>query len=48
VPASRLDEVAGALRTSLGTGVRVDNECLVVQGEQRERIARWFDANEDG
>jgi translation initiation factor 1 len=38
------DAVLGRLRTELGVGGRVDGEDLVVQGNQVERVARWFES----
>ena len=32
------------LKKQLGTGVRIDEDALVLQGDQRERAARWFES----
>ena len=43
VPASRADEIAQKLRAALGTGVRVGEDSLIVQGDLQQRVAAWFD-----
>lgn len=37
-----LEELARALARALGTGARVEEGALVVQGDQRERLAEWL------
>ncbi len=37
-----LSRRAKELRKALGTGVRIDGEAFVVQGDQRERIEAWL------
>jgi translation initiation factor 1 len=39
-----LDKLASELARSLGTGARVENNALVVQGDQPERVAEWLTA----
>ena len=38
------DILAKTLRKQLGTGVRVEGDDLVLQGDQRERAGRWFES----
>ena len=38
------ERLAKLLRKQLGTGTRVDDDTLVLQGDQRERAARWFES----
>lgn len=39
-----LKQVAKALRKQLGTGARVEGDDVVVQGDQRDRIGAWLEA----
>ncbi len=43
LPLAELERGADALKRSLGCGGGVENEALVVQGDQRERVARWLE-----
>jgi translation initiation factor 1 len=43
LPPARLAEWADALKRSLGTGGGVEEDTIVVQGDQRERVARWLE-----
>lgn len=38
------EELAKLLKKQLGTGVRIEGDQLVLQGDQRERAARWFES----
>jgi translation initiation factor 1 len=38
------EPMLGRLRVELGVGGRVDGEDLVLQGDQVERVARWFES----
>jgi translation initiation factor 1 len=42
VPPRQLDEAAGTLRRAFGTGARVEEEEIVVQGDLRERLRTWL------
>ncbi len=44
LPPAELERWADALKRSLGCGGGVEGEALVVQGDQRERVARWLEA----
>lgn len=44
LPSAELERWADALKRSLGCGGGVEGEALVVQGDQRERVARWLEA----
>ncbi|MCA9570843.1 MAG: translation initiation factor [Myxococcales bacterium] len=37
------DETAKALKKALGVGAREEDELVVVQGDQRERVAAWLE-----
>jgi len=41
---SALEGWANALKRALGCGGCVEGDALVVQGDQRERVARWLEA----
>jgi translation initiation factor 1 len=43
LPPARLAQWADALKRSLGTGGGVEDDAIVVQGDQRERVARWLE-----
>lgn len=38
------EKLAKILKKQLGTGVRIEGEELVLQGDHRERAARWFES----
>jgi len=38
------DELARLLKKQLGVGVRAEDETLILQGDQRERVARWLES----
>ena len=42
LPPVRLEEWASALKSTLGCGGAVEGDAIVVQGEARERVARWL------
>ncbi len=44
VPPHLREATAKALRRALGCGASVDQESLVVQGDQRERVVAWLTA----
>lgn len=39
-----LAAIAKRIRTALGCGASVEEDCVVVQGDQRDRVARWLEA----
>jgi translation initiation factor 1 len=42
VSPSALERMARALRRALGCGASVEDGCLVVQGDQVDRVERWL------
>ena len=42
LPLVAFDEVSGQLKRHLGVGVRVEDDALVTQGDQRQRLETWF------
>jgi translation initiation factor 1 len=44
VRAAFRDETCGALKKALGTGATVEDDAIVVQGEQAGRIRAWLEA----
>jgi translation initiation factor 1 len=38
------DQVAKKLKKTLGVGARVEEELIVVQGDQRDRLVKWLEA----
>jgi translation initiation factor 1 len=38
------DQIAQVLRKQLGVGTRLEGETVVIQGNQVERVARWFES----
>lgn len=42
VSASALERIARALRRALGCGAGVEDGCVVVQGDQVDRVERWL------
>ncbi|MGC3997634.1 MAG: translation initiation factor [Anaeromyxobacter sp.] len=43
LPPAKLSAWADALKRSLGCGGGVEGEALVVQGDQRDRVAKWLE-----
>jgi translation initiation factor 1 len=44
LPPKELAAWADALKRSLGCGGAVEDDAIVVQGDQRERVRRWLEA----
>ncbi len=42
LPVDQRDAWLGAIKESLGCGGAVEGTALVVQGDQRERVAKWL------
>ena len=42
--ASGLEPLAQRLKKQLGAGARVEDDTLVLHGDQRERVARWLES----
>ncbi len=45
LPPRELAAWADALKRSLGCGGAVEGDAIAVQGDQRERVAKWLAAN---
>ncbi|MFK7927256.1 MAG: translation initiation factor [Myxococcota bacterium] len=39
-----IDDVCAALKRQVGVGVRREGHDVVLQGDQRDRVARWLEA----
>ena len=42
---SDLSSLVKRLKKQMGVGARVDDETLVLHGDQRERVARWLESH---
>ncbi|MHC4837324.1 MAG: SUI1 family translation initiation factor [Planctomycetota bacterium] len=43
VPEGRREEFLGYIRKAFGTGGGIDDENLVIQGDRRSQLTRWFE-----
>jgi len=43
LPTERQEEFLGYIRKAFGTGGGIDEEQLVIQGDRRSQLTRWFE-----